>query len=43
VEKRGRRRMYELNARLLQQLVGQWLSWFAQNPKGLKGKQRKPL
>jgi DNA-binding transcriptional ArsR family regulator len=42
VEKHGRRRMYELNAKLLQQLVGQWLSWFAQKLKASKGKQRKP-
>jgi DNA-binding transcriptional ArsR family regulator len=39
VEKRGRRRMYQLNASVLHQLLGQWLSWFPQKPKGSKGKR----
>jgi DNA-binding transcriptional ArsR family regulator len=40
VEKRGRQRMYQLNANLLHQLIGQWLSCFAEEPKGSKIKKR---
>jgi DNA-binding transcriptional ArsR family regulator len=32
LEKRGRQRIYQLNAELLQHSVGTWLSWFAQKP-----------
>jgi DNA-binding transcriptional ArsR family regulator len=39
VEKRGRRRMYQLNASVLHQILGKWLSWFPQKPKGSKGKR----
>jgi len=40
VEKRGRRRMYQLNVSVLHQLIGQWLSWFPKSlPKVLKGKK----
>ncbi len=39
VEKRGRRRIYQLNVSVLHQLLGQWLSWFPQKPKGSQGKR----
>ena len=32
LEKRGRQRIYQLNAELLQHSVGEWLGWFAQKP-----------
>jgi hypothetical protein len=39
VEKRGRRRIYQLNVSVLHQLLGQWLSWFPQKPKGSQRKR----
>ncbi len=40
VEKRGRRRMYQLKVSVLHQLLGQWLNWFLPRPKkGSKGKR----
>jgi DNA-binding transcriptional ArsR family regulator len=42
MEKRGRRRMYQLNASVLHQLIGQWLSWFPQKSKRSKGKKARP-
>ena len=32
VEKRGRRRMYQVNAKVLRERMGQWLGWFAKAP-----------
>jgi len=29
LEKRGRQRIYQLNAKLLRESVGEWLDWFA--------------
>jgi len=33
LEKRGRQRIYQLNKELLQEQLGEWLSWFARKPR----------
>jgi ArsR family transcriptional regulator, arsenate/arsenite/antimonite-responsive transcriptional repressor len=39
LEKRGRQRIYQLNTSLMQERIGEWLSWFPQ--KGRASRRKK--
>jgi DNA-binding transcriptional ArsR family regulator len=39
LEKRGRQRIYQLNANLMQQCIGEWLGWFTEKPRRSKKKR----
>jgi DNA-binding transcriptional ArsR family regulator len=41
VEKRGRQRIYALNARLLRARMSEWMGWFAKMPRSTKSRRAK--